>query len=116
MKPITIILGVIFFAIATMIIYGWGLVRQKNQSADLMNLLFSKGNAKVKKYLKKNEYVTVEDVEKMADGLEAKQPFSGNRAIVKDKKDFSTKLLQYMVKTGQIEQEGSRYKKINNKK
>lgn len=112
MEPITIILGVIFFAIATMIIYGWGLVKQKNQSTDLMNLLFSKGNAKVKKYLKKNEYITMEDVMKMADGLEAKQPFSGNKALVKDKRDFSKKLLQYMVKTGQIEEEGSRYRKI----
>lgn len=112
MEPITIILGVIFFAIATMIIYGWGLVKQRNQSTDLMNLLFSKGNAKVKKYLKKNEYVTLEDVEKMADGLEAKQPFSSNKAVVKDKRDFSQKLLQYMVKTGQIEEEGNRYKKV----
>lgn len=114
MEPITIILGVIFFAVATMIIYGWGLVKQKNQSTDLMNLLFSKGNAKIKKYLKKNEYITMEDVEKMADGLEAKQPFSGNKAIVKDKRDFSKKLLDYMVKTGQIEKEGSRYKRAKN--
>lgn len=112
MEPITIILGIIFFAIATMIIYGWGLIKQRNQTQDLMNLLFSKGNAKVKKYLKKNEYITIEDVEKMADGLEAKQPFSGNKAIVKDKRDFSQKLLDYMVKTGQIEKEGSRYKKV----
>ena len=114
MKPITIILGIILFAIATMIIYGWGLAKQKNQSKDLMNLLFSKGNAKVKKYLKKNEYITIEEVEKMADGLEAKQPFSGNKAVVKDKRDFSRKLLEYMVKTGQIEQEGNRYKKVKN--
>lgn len=112
MEPITIILGIIFFAIATMIIYGWGLIKQRNQTQDLMNLLFSKGNAKVKKYLKKNEYITIEDVEKMADGLEAKQPFSANKAIVKDKRDFSQKLLDYMVKTGQVEKEGSRYKKV----
>ena len=114
MKPIPIILGVIFFAAATMIIYGWGLAKQKNQSKDLMNLLFSKGNAKVKKYLKKNEYITIAEVEKMADGLEAKQPFSGNKAVVKDKSDFSKKLLQYMVKTGQIEEEGNRYRKVKN--
>lgn len=111
MKPITIILGVILFAIATMLLYGWGLVKQKNQSADLMNLLFSKGNAKVKKFLKKNEYITIDDVEKMADGLEAKQPFSANKAVVKDKRDFSEKLLQYMVKTGQIEGEGGKYRR-----
>lgn len=112
MELTTIILGVIFFAIATMLIYGWGLAKQKNQSQDLMNLLFSKGNAKVKKYLKKNEYITVAEVEKMTAGLEAKQPFSGNKAVIKDNRDFALKLLEYMVKTGQIEKEGSRYKAV----
>ena len=53
MEKSTIIMGIILFAIATMVIYGWGLVKQKNQSSDLMSMLFSKGNAKVKKYLKK---------------------------------------------------------------
>ena len=45
----TIILGIILFAIATMVIYSWGLMRQKKKPADLMNLLFSKGMAKVKR-------------------------------------------------------------------
>ena len=30
METSTIILGIFLFAIATMIIYGWGLMRQKN--------------------------------------------------------------------------------------
>ena len=56
MKPSTVIIGIILFAIVTMIIYGWGIVKQKNQTKDLMNLLFSKGQDKIKKYLKQNEY------------------------------------------------------------
>ena len=52
MKLVTVIVGVLLFALATMIIYGWGIVKQKNESQDLMNLLFSKGESKVKKYLK----------------------------------------------------------------
>ncbi len=107
----TKIIGVLLFALATIIIYSWGLIKQRNQSKDLMNLLFSKGNSKVNKYLKKNEYITAAEVENMCAGLEAKQPFSRNRAVVKDKRDFAKKLLDYMVKTGQIEQEGNRYKK-----
>ena len=55
MEISTVVIGIILFAIATMIIYGWGLVKQKNQSSDLMNMLFSKGNSKGKKYLKKNK-------------------------------------------------------------
>lgn len=110
MKTSTIIVGIILFAIATMIIYGWGLVKQKNQSSDLMNMLFSKGEARVKKYLKKNEYITISDVEKMSENLEAKLPFSKNKAVVKNKRDFARQLIAYMVKTGQIEQENNHYK------
>ena len=116
MKITTIIMGVILFAIATMIIYGWGLVKQKNQTSDLMGLLFGKGEEKVKKYLKKQETITAADVEWMCDGLEAKLPFSASRAVVKNKKDFARQLLDYMVKTGQLEKDGPVYKKAGKAK
>ena len=106
MKISTVIIGIALFAIVTMILYGWGIVKQKNQTSDLMNLLFSK----VKKYLKQHEYVTISQVEQICEGLEAKQPFSRNKAVVKDKRDYAKKLVEYMLKTNQLEQEGSRYK------
>ena len=62
MKLSTAIIGIVLFAIATMILYGWGIVKQKNQTNDLMNLLFSKGQDKIKKYLKQHEYVTISQV------------------------------------------------------
>ena len=46
MKPSTVIIGIILFAIVTMIIYGWGIVKQKNQTKDLMNLLLAKDRIK----------------------------------------------------------------------
>ena len=110
MKLSTAIIGIVLFAIATMILYGWGIVKQKNQTNDLMNLLFSKGQDKIKKYLKQHEYVTISQVEQICEGLEAKQPFSRNKAVVKDKRDYAKKLVEYMLKTNQLEQEGSRYK------
>lgn len=110
MKLSTAIIGIVLFAIATMILYGWGIVKQKNQTNDLMNLLFSKGQDKIKKYLKQNEYITISQVEQICEGLEAKQPFSRNRAVVKDKRDYAKKLVEYMLKTNQLEKEGSHYK------
>ena len=41
------------FAVATMIIYGWGLWRTMHQKQDLSNMLCSKGISKVKKRSKK---------------------------------------------------------------
>lgn len=113
MKISTVIIGIALFAIVTMILYGWGIVKQKNQTSDLMNLLFSKGQDKIKKYLKQHEYVTISQVEQICEGLEAKQPFSRNKAVVKDKRDYAKKLVEYMLKTNQLEQEGSRYKMHN---
>ena len=110
MKISTVIIGIALFAIVTMILYGWGIVKQKNQTSDLMNLLFSKGQDKIKKYLTQHEYVTISQVEQICEGLEAKQPFSRNKAVVKDKRDYAKKLVEYMLKTNQLEQEGSRYK------
>lgn len=112
MDTVTVIVGIILFAIATMIVYGWGIVKQKNQTSDLRRMLFAKGESKVKKYLKNNEYITNADVERICDGIEARQPFSRNKAIVKNKKDFANELLVYMLKTGQLEQEGNRYRKV----
>lgn len=112
MDIVTIVIGIILFALATMILYGWGMVKQKNQTGDLMRMLLSKGESRVKKYLKENEYITNADVERICDGLSVKQPFSRNKAIVKDKKNFVNQLLKYMIKTGQLEQEGNRYKKV----
>ena len=54
MKISTVIIGIALFAIVTMILYGWGIVKQKNQTSDLMNLLFSKGQDKIKNVFKIN--------------------------------------------------------------
>ena len=43
---------VLLFAVATMIVYGWGLWRTMRQGSDLANMLSSKGISKVKKTLK----------------------------------------------------------------
>ena len=45
---------ILLFALATMIIYAWGMWRSMRQQQDLSNMLSAKGIAKVKKALKKN--------------------------------------------------------------
>lgn len=111
MRISTIIIGIILFAIATMIIYVWGLSRQRNQSKDLMNLLYSNGVDRVKKYLKKNGRITREEMEDLVWNMKAKMPFSTAKAVVTDEKNFCDELIKYMIKTGQIKKEGRYYKK-----
>ncbi len=112
MRISTIIIGIILFAIVTAIIYCWGMYRQQRQSSDLMNLLVSTGQSKVKKRVKKQGSVTRAEVEQLCDGMHAKMPFSGNKAVVQNKEEFAEQLLSYMVKTGQLRKDGEEYYKV----
>lgn len=111
MQISTIVIGVILCAFVGAILYIWGLKRQMNKSQDLLNLLFSNGISRVNHYLKKNESITKKETEKLVTGMSAKLPFSKDRSVVTDPKDFANKLLEYMVKTGQIKFEKGRYYK-----
>lgn len=111
MKISTIIIGIILFALATMLIYVWGMYRQVNQSKDLMNLLFSKGQNILNKHLKKSGSITVKEAEKLLTGLSAKLPFTSQKSVVTDAKEFAERLLDYMERTGQVQREGNTYKK-----
>lgn len=63
---------VLMFAVATMIIYGWGLWRTMHQKQDLSNMLCSKGISKVKKALKKNKSLTKKKLEPFVKDLSRK--------------------------------------------
>ena len=88
---------VLMFAVATMIIYGWGLWRTMHQKQDLSNMLCSKGISKVKKALKKNKSLTKKE-------LAAKQPFNSERIGVTDPNAFLDSILPYMLKQKMIKE------------
>ena len=54
---------ILLFALATMIIYAWGLWRSVRQNQDLSNLLAAKGVSKVKKALRKKSGLTLKELE-----------------------------------------------------
>ena len=69
---------VLLFALATALIYAWGLWRARNQAHDLNSMLSAKGVSRVRKALKKNGAMTRKELEKVVSGLSARQPFSRN--------------------------------------
>lgn len=93
---------VLLFALATMIIYGWGLWRSMRQSQDLSNMLSAKGISKVKKALKKNGALTKKELEPFVKGLTAKQPFSREQIGVTDCRKFLDSILPYMIRQKMI--------------
>ena len=98
---------VLLFALATMIIYAWGLWRSMRQNQDLSNMLSSKGIAKVKKALRKNKELTAAELEDRVKGLTAKQPFSRQQIAVTDPKEFLGSILPYMVRQKMITEDKS---------
>lgn len=93
---------VLLFALATMIIYAWGMWRSMRQQQDLSNMLSAKGVSKVKKALKKNGALTAKELEAFIKDLTAKQPFSREQIAVTDPEKFLSSILPYMVKQKMI--------------
>ena len=95
---------VLLFALATMIIYGWGLWRSMRQGQDLSNMLSAKGISQVKKALKKKGPLTRTELEPYVNGLVAGQPFSKQKIGVTDPRSFLDSILPYMIKQQMIEE------------
>lgn len=87
---------ILLFAVATMLIYGWGLWRSMHQNQDLNNLLTSKGISRIKKELKHNGKMTKKELADCVKGLTASQPFSKQRIGVTNPNQFLDSLLPYM--------------------
>lgn len=103
---------ILLFALATMIVYGWGLWRSVRQQQDLSNLLCSKGISKIKKALKKNGSMTFTELESVVKDLTASQPFSRERIGVTDPEKFLDSILPYMIRQKMITCEGSGKKAV----
>ncbi len=95
-KPLVIAIGILLFAMATAFIYGWGIIKQHNQTRDLSKLLLSKGVDRVQRYLKKHDTISVKEMEELVKGMKASLFYSKNRAVVMEPRDFVRQLTSYM--------------------
>ena len=94
---------VLLFALATAVIYIWGLWR---------SMLSAKGISKVKKALKKNGPMTRKELEPFVKGLTARQPFSKEQIGVTEPDKFLDSILPYMVRQKMILEEKKENKAV----
>lgn len=92
---------ILLFALATAVIYGWGLWRSVRQQQDLSNMLSAKGISKIKKALKKGP-LSRKDLEPVVSTLTARQPFSSEQISVTDPGKFLDSILPYMIRQKMI--------------
>ncbi|EOD00018.1 hypothetical protein [Caldisalinibacter kiritimatiensis] len=91
------ILGIVFFAIATMFIYSWGYVKEQRTPNNLQLKLYKKAENKVVKKLEKKEYMTFKEISKLLSNLKVSEFGTKKRLIVKESNEFTKGLLKDLV-------------------
>lgn len=110
-EVLKIIIGILLFAIATAIIYAWGMMKSVRQNTDLSHMLYSKAAKKVKKYLEKNGEISFPEIQKQVEDVKAGLFYSSKKAVVTDKKQFAANLVQIMQKADLLEEISENHKK-----
>lgn len=110
---IKILIYVLLFALSTMIVYAWGIIKSQNKQKDLLDILYVKGEKRVIKELKKNNNMTKIQLQNSLKDLKASLFYSRNKIIVTDPKVFTTTLLRSMEEKGIIKCNNGKYN-INN--
>lgn len=106
---IRILIYILLFAISTMIVYAWGIVKSQNKQKDLLSILYAKGEKKVIKELKKNKNMTKIQLQNSLRDLKASLFYSRNKIIVTDPKVFTTTLLKSMEEKDMIKCDNGKY-------
>lgn len=109
---------VLMFMVATMIIYGWGIIRSQRSARDDTKLLYSKGAAVIKKALRQKESMTRFELRELIKDLKATPVFSRRTIAVTNPDEFIDLLLPYLVIQKEItetKENGKTIYKLNKK-
>lgn len=101
-----IVLGILLFALATAVLYVWGLKKSMTQGADLERILLSKCAGNVVKYLHKHGSISQKEIAPLIQGVRAGMFWSKNRLSVQDPAAFVPKLIRYMLEQQLLEEIG----------
>ena len=94
-----IVLGILLFALATAVLYVWGLRKSMTQE-------LNKCAGTVVKYLRKHGSITQKELPALIQGVKAGMFWSKNRIRVQDPAAFAPKLIRYMLEQQLLEDAG----------
>lgn len=101
-QTMVIVIGIILFALATMLLYGIGLKRKATEDKRLNDMLLNNGARRVLSYLKDHDQVTKNEIGYIIEDVKASEFHSRKTAIITDGKAFQDKLVQFMLDKGYI--------------
>lgn len=88
--------AVLLFALATMVIYAWGLLKMQQQPKQLASMLYSKCYKRIVKALQREETMSRSEIEKLLKNVRVGQFYSRQRMGVTDPKTFTKSMLEHM--------------------
>lgn len=100
---------ILLFAFVTVIISIWGLIREKNKTNDLLNILYNKAEKKIIKSLKSNKSLSKKQIEKELLNLKASLFYSKNKLVVKDSSHFTVFIIGRLLEKGIIVKNSNGY-------
>ena len=100
--------GILMFALATAVLYVWGLRKSMGQSADLTRILLNRCGNKVVGYLKKHDTVTEAEIARLIEGVTAGEFWSRKRLVVKEPKQFAGQVIRFLLDQQYMEPAGSK--------
>ena len=92
-----IILYVLLFALATVIIYIWGLKKSLNKSADLERMLLSVCGSKVVRFIKKHGSATKAQIATIILGTKVGPAWSKNKLTVTDGDAAADAVIEFLI-------------------
>ena len=101
-QSMVIVIGVILFALATVLLYGIGLKRKMNEEKRLNAMLLNNSALQVIKYLKTHDQVTKEEIGYIVKDVKAREFHSKKTAIISDGAAFQDEVLCFMLDGGYI--------------
>lgn len=101
-----IVIGVLLFAVATAILYAWGLGKAVDQQDTLRRNLMRACGSRVVKHLKKYGAVTEKEIAQLVEGVTVGQFWSRNKLKVQDGKKVARQVVDFLLDQQYIETAG----------
>ena len=101
-QGLIIVIGIILFALATIVLYFIGLRKKMGEEKRLNDMLLNNAARRVIKYLKTHETVTADEIGHIVQDVRASEFHSKKTAVISDGRSFQDQLITFMIEGGYI--------------
>ena len=106
MSPWQIAVGILLFALASAVLYAWGLAKAADQEDTLHRNLMHACGSRVMKGLKKQETITAGEITRLIEGVTVGPLWSRKRMKVQDGKSVAPQVIEFLLDQQYIEPAG----------